>query len=225
MKVLIVEDDVVIAESLGNELSHWNYEVSIAKQFDNILEEFKTAEPELVLLDINLPTFNGYHWCQEIRKVSNVPIIFISSRTDNMDQIMAIQMGGDDFIEKPFNLSLTITKIQALLRRTYDLAVSNNEITVKNCKLVVDEATLYHEDESVQSVQLSFTELQILNMLFRNVGKYVSRTALIEKCWESENFIDDNTLAVNMTRLRKKLQSIGVIDLIETKKNVGYKVS
>ena len=128
----------------------------------------------------------------------------------------------DDFIEKPFNLSLTVTKIQALLRRTYDLAVSNNEVIVKNCKLVVDEATLYHEDESVQ---LSFTELQILNMLFRNEGKYVSRTALIEKCWESENFIDDNTLAVNMTRLRKKLQSIGVVDLIETKKNVGYKVS
>ena len=117
--------------------------MSIAKQFDNILEEFKTTEPELVLLDINLPTFNGYHWCQEIRKVSNVPIIFISSRTDNMDQIMAIQMGGDDFIEKPFNLSLTIAKIQALLRRTYDLTVSNNEMTVKGCKLVVDEATLY----------------------------------------------------------------------------------
>ena len=176
MKVLIVEDDVVIAESLGNELSHWNYEVSIAKQFGNILEEFKTAEPELVLLDINLPTFNGYHWCQEIRKVSNVPIIFISSRTDNMDQIMAIQMGGDDFIEKPFNLSLTIAKIQAL------------------------------------------------NKLFQNEGKYVNRTAIIEKCWESENFIDDNTLAVNMTRLRKKLQSIGIVDFIETKKNVGYKV-
>ena len=180
--------------------SHWNYEVSIAKQFGNILEEFKTAEPELVLLDINLPTFNGYHWCQEIRKVSNVPIIFISSRTDNMDQIMAIQMGGDDFIEKPFNLSLTIAKIQALLRRTYDLTVSNNEITVKGCKLVVDEATLYYNNDSVQ---LSFTELQILNKLFQNEGKYVNRTAIIEKCWESENFIDDNTLAVNMTRLRK----------------------
>lgn len=221
MKVLIVEDDVVIAESLRNELSHWNYEVSIAKQFGNILEEFKTVEPELVLLDINLPTFNGYHWCQEIRKVSNVPIIFISSRTDNMDQIMAIQMGGDDFIEKPFNLSLTIAKIQALLRRTYDLTVSNNEMTVKGCKLVVDEATLYYNNDSVQ---LSFTELQILNKLFQNAGKYVSRTAIIEKCWESENFIDDNTLAVNMTRLRKKLQSIGIVDFIETKKNVGYKV-
>lgn len=222
MKVFIVEDDFVIAESLEQELSKWNYEVIVAKQFDNIIDVFNANQPHLVLLDINLPTFNGYHWCQEIRKTSNVPIMFISSRTDNMDQIMAIQMGGDDFIEKPFNLSLTVTKIQALLRRTYDLAVSNNEITVKDCKLVVDEATLYHEGESVQ---LSFTELQILNMLFRNEGKYVSRTALIEKCWESENFIDDNTLAVNMTRLRKKLQSIGVIDLIETKKNVGYKVS
>lgn len=222
MKVFIVEDDFVIAESLEQELSKWNYEVIVAKQFDNVIEVFHANQPQLVLLDINLPTFNGYHWCQEIRKTSNVPIMFISSRTDNMDQIMAIQMGGDDFIEKPFNLSLTVTKIQALLRRTYDLAVSNNEITVKDCKLVVDEATLYHEGESVQ---LSFTELQILNMLFRNEGKYVSRTALIEKCWESENFIDDNTLAVNMTRLRKKLQSIGVIDLIETKKNVGYKVS
>lgn len=222
MKVFIVEDDFVIADSLEQELSKWNYEVIVAKQFDNIIDVFNANQPQLVLLDINLPTFNGYHWCQEIRKTSNVPIMFISSRTDNMDQIMAIQMGGDDFIEKPFNLSLTVTKIQALLRRTYDLAVSNNEITVKDCKLVVDEATLYHEGESVQ---LSFTELQILNMLFRNEGKYVSRTALIEKCWESENFIDYNTLAVNMTRLRKKLQSIGVIDLIETKKNVGYKVS
>lgn len=221
MKVLIVEDDLVIAESLEHELTKWNYEVVVAKQFDNILDLFNAHQPQLVLLDINLPTFNGYHWCQEIRKTSNVPIIFISSRTDNMDQIMAIQMGGDDFIEKPFNLSLTVAKIQALLRRTYDLAVSNNEIIVHDCKLIIDEATLYHNDESVQ---LSFTELQILHMLFRNEGKYVSRTALIEKCWESENFIDDNTLAVNMTRLRKKLQSIGVKDLIETKKNVGYKV-
>lgn len=139
MKVFIVEDDFIIAESLEQELSKWNYEVIVAKQFDNIIDVFHANQPQLVLLDINLPTFNGYHWCQEIRKTSNVPIMFISSRTDNMDQIMAIQMGGDDFIEKPFNLSLTVTKIQALLRRTYDLAVSNNEVTVKNCKLVVDE--------------------------------------------------------------------------------------
>ena len=136
MKVFIVEDDFVIAESLEQELSKWNYEVIVAKQFDNIIDVFNANQPQLVLLDINLPTFNGYHWCQEIRKTSNVPIMFISSRTDNMDQIMAIQMGGDDFIEKPFNLSLTVTKIQALLRRTYDLAVSNNEVTVKIANLL-----------------------------------------------------------------------------------------
>ena len=134
MKVFIVEDDFII-ESLEQELSKWNYEVIVAKQFDNIIDVFHANQPQLVLLDINLPTFNGYHWCQEIRKTSNVPIMFISSRTDNMDQIMAIQM-GDDFIEKPFNLSLTVTKIQALLRRTYDLAVSNNEVTVKIANLL-----------------------------------------------------------------------------------------
>ena len=213
MKILIVEDDLVIAESLANELSKWNYEVNVVENFDQIMEDFRETEPQLVLLDINLPTLNGFHWCQEMRKESNVPIMFISSRTDNMDQILAIQMGGDDFIEKPFNLSLTVAKIQALLRRTYDLSVSNDELDVKGCKLILDDA-----------VQLSLTELQILKMLFQNEGKYVSRTALIEKCWESENFIDDNTLAVNMTRLRKKLLSIGVDDFIETKKNVGYRV-
>ena len=219
MKILIVEDDLVIAESLANELSKWNYEVNVVENFDQIMEDFRETEPQLVLLDINLPTLNGFHWCQEMRKESNVPIMFISSRTDNMDQIMAIQMGGDDFIEKPFNLSLTVAKIQALLRRTYDLSVSNDELDVKGCKLILDEAKLVKD-----AVQLSLTELQILKMLFQNEGKYVSRTALIEKCWESENFIDDNTLAVNMTRLRKKLLSIGVDDFIETKKNVGYRV-
>lgn len=221
MKILIVEDDLVIAESLANELSKWNYEVNVVENFDQIMEDFRETEPQLVLLDINLPTLNGFHWCQEMRKESNVPIMFISSRTDNMDQIMAIQMGGDDFIEKPFNLSLTVAKIQALLRRTYDLSVSNDKLDVKGCKLILDEAKLVKDDDAVQ---LSLTELQILKMLFQNEGKYVSRTALIEKCWESENFIDDNTLAVNMTRLRKKLLSIGVDDFIETKKNVGYRV-
>ena len=221
MKILIIEDDLVIAESLQAELNKWHYEVDIARDFSAIMEEFEQSNPHLILLDIKLPSFNGFHWCQEIRRHSNVPIIFISSRTDNMDQIMAIQMGGDDFIEKPFNLSLTIAKIQALLRRTYDLSVSNDELDVKGCKLILDEAKLIKEGEAVQ---LSLTELQILKMLFQNEGKYVSRTTLIEKCWESENFIDDNTLAVNMTRLRKKLSSIGVDHFIETKKNVGYRV-
>ena len=147
MKILIVEDDLVIAESLANELKNWNYDVKLAKQFSHILDDFKSYLPDLVLLDINLPTLNGFHWCQEIRKISNVPIIFISSRTDNMDQIMAIQMGGDDFIEKPFNLSLTVAKVQALLRRTYDLAVSNNELNVKGCQLIADGARLMFKGE------------------------------------------------------------------------------
>ncbi|HCY7622699.1 TPA: nisin susceptibility-associated two-component system response regulator NsaR [Staphylococcus aureus] len=221
MKILIVEDDFVIAESLASELKKWNYGVIVVEQFDDILSIFNQHQPQLVLLDINLPTLNGFQWCQEIRKTSNVPIIFISSRIDNMDQIMAIQMGGDDFIEKPFNLSLTIAKIQALLRRTYDLSVANDSLTVKGCTLILDEAKVVYQE---QSIQLSLTELQILKLLFQNEDKYVSRTALIEKCWESENFIDDNTLAVNMTRLRKKLNTIGVNDFIITKKNVGYKV-
>ena len=191
MKIFIVEDDLVIAESLANELSKWNYEVHVVDNFEKIMEDFRRVEPQLVLLDINLPTLNGFHWCQEMRKVSHVPIMFISSRTDNMDQILAIQMGGDDFIEKPFNLSLTVAKIQALLRRTYDLSIARDEIAVKGCKLIVDEAKLSKDNEHVQ---LSLTELQILKLLFQNENKYVSRTALIEKCWESENFIDDNTL-------------------------------
>lgn len=211
MKILIVEDDFVIAESLASELKKWNYGVIVVEQFDDILSIFNQNQPQLVLLDINLPTLNGFHWCQEIRKTSNVPIIFISSRIDNMDQIMAIQMGGDDFIEKPFNLSLTIAKIQALLRRTYDLSVANDSLTVKGCTLILDEAKVVYQE---QNIQLSLTELQILKLLFQNEDKYVSRTALIEKCWESENFIDDNTLAVNMTRLRKKLNTIGVILLL-----------
>lgn len=211
MKILIVEDDFVIAESLASELKKWNYGVIVVEQFDDILSIFNQHQPQLVLLDINLPTLNGFHWCQEIRKTSNVPIIFISSRIDNMDQIMAIQMGGDDFIEKPFNLSLTIAKIQALLRRTYDLSVANDSMTVKGCTLILDEAKVVYQE---QNIQLSLTELQILKLLFQNEDKYVSRTALIEKCWESENFIDDNTLAVNMTRLRKKLNTIGVILLL-----------
>ena len=221
MKILIVEDDLVIAESLENELSKWNYEVVVVDNFEQIMEDFHEVAPQLVLLDINLPTLNGFHWCQEMRKESNVPIMFISSRIDNMDQIMAIQMGGDDFIEKPFNLSLTVAKIQALLRRTYDLSLSRNELGVKGCKLILDEAKIINGDDTVQ---LSLTELQILKLLFQNEDKYVNRTALIEKCWESENFIDDNTLAVNMTRLRKKLLFIGLTDFIETKKNVGYRV-
>ena len=221
MKILIVEDDFTIAESLQNELSKWHYDVMIAEDFNEIMSLFQSYDPHLVVLDITLPSFNGYHWCQEIRKTSNVPILFISSQSDDMDKIIAIQMGADDYIEKPFSLSLATAKIQALIRRTYNFAVDKNELEVKGCILSLDEAKVSYED---QTEQLSFTELQILSLLFQHEGQYVSRTALIEKCWESEYFIDDNTLAVNMTRLRKKLRRLGLDDFIQTKKNVGYKV-
>lgn len=221
VKILIIEDDSVIARSLAAELDRWQYDTYTVENFNNIMSTYNEVNPHLVLLDINLPSFNGYHWCQEIRKTSNVPIIFISSRTDSMDQVMAMQMGGDDFIEKPFNMSVTISKIQALLRRTYDFTEARHDLTVGDCRLAADEAKLYREDASVG---LTLTELQIVSLLFQRAGKFVSRNALIEKCWESEHFIDDNTLAVNMTRLRKKLSTLGLTDFIETKKNVGYRI-
>ncbi|MCU5746476.1 response regulator transcription factor [Staphylococcus sp. SQ8-PEA] len=221
MKIFIVEDDLVIAESLQAELQKWHYEVDIAYDFNAIFEEFQRSQAHLILLDINLPSFNGFHWCQEIRKISNVPIVFISSRTDNMDQIMAMQMGGDDFIEKPFDMSLTIAKIQALLRRSYNFAVTQNTLEAKGCKLYIDEAKVEYNG---QTERLSFTELQIVQLLFQNEGKFVSKTDLIEKCWESEHFIDDNTLAVNINRLRKKLHNLGLEHFIENRKNVGYRI-
>lgn len=203
VKILIIEDDKVIADALKDELSRWQFESMVIKDFNNIMEEFEAMNPQLVLLDINLPSFNGYHWCQQIRQHSNVPIIFISSRTDSMDRVMAMQMGADDFIEKPFNMSVTVSKIQALLRRTYDFVQSKQTLEVNGCELIVEEAKLYYRENSID---LTHTELQILVLLFQHKGQFVSRNALIEKCWESEHFIDDNTLAVNMTRLRKKLQ-------------------
>ncbi|EKU50144.1 response regulator transcription factor [Staphylococcus massiliensis] len=221
MKILIVEDDRVIAQALKQALNKWQLEAEIVTNFNHIVDDYVKPDIHLILLDINLPSFNGYYWCQEIRKVSNVPIIFISSRSDSMDKVMAIEMGGDDYIEKPFDMTVTISKIQALLRRTYDFNATSHHLDVQGCKLVVEEGKLYYDD---QVIDLTFTELQIVHQLFKNEGQYVSRNKLIETCWESEHFIDDNTLAVNMTRLRKKLKSIGVQDLIQTKKNMGYKV-
>ena len=221
MRILIVEDDETIAQSLQIELEKWQYETKIVDDFNHIIETFEFYAPHIVLLDITLPAFNGYYWCQEIRKQSNVPIVFISSRSDSMDQVMAMQMGGDDFIEKPFNMSVTVSKIQAMLRRSYDFIEVKNELKVNNVLLNMGSAFVKVGDEEIS---LTNTELQIMTMLFQNKGVYVSRNALIEKCWESEFFIDDNTLAVNMTRLRKKLQKIGLTNFIETKKNVGYRV-
>lgn len=221
MKILIVEDDNVIANALKEALLQWQFEINLVEDFNDVLMTFNTFKPHLVLMDINLPTFNGFHWCQMIRKTSNVPIIFISSRSDDMDQIMAMQMGADDYIEKPFNMNVTISKIQALLRRTYDFTVQTTDLTVGETVLSIDKASLSFQNKKID---LTLTELQIMKVLFKHKTQFVSKNAIIEACWESENFIDDNTLAVNMTRLRKKLKEIGLDQFIETKKNVGYRV-
>lgn len=220
-KIMIVEDDQTIATALKEELDKWQYEAHIVTEFQQVLETFAEEQPQLILMDINLPSFNGYHWTQEIRKRSGVPIIFISSRTDEMDMIMAIQMGADDFIQKPFSLTVVIAKVQALLRRTYDYAESEHYLSAEDVILKPNDSTLSYGDDTVE---LTKNETQILDVLFRNKGNFVSRDEIITKLWESESFIDDNTLAVNISRLRKKLKELGKEDIIRTKKGAGYGV-
>ena len=218
-KIMIVEDDLTIAGVLKEELRKWNYEAFMIEDFSKVMENFTEKNPQLVLMDIQLPNFNGYYWCQEIRKVSQVPIIFISSRNENMDIVMAIQMGADDFISKPFDLTVAVAKTQALLRRTYDFNESDNFLNFNRTVLKPGESKLYYAD---QEVNLTRTELKILELLFLHKGEYVTREEIMVKLWEDESFIDDNTLAVNIARLRKKLAQVDLPDLIITKKGVGY---
>lgn len=218
-KILIVEDDSVIAQALASHLSKWNYNTRCIEDFKNIIEEFDQYEPQLVLLDIMLPFFNGFHWCQEIRKVSEVPIIFLSSANDNMNIVMAMNMGGDEFIEKPFDLHVVTAKVQAILRRSYSFQGTLNVMEYHGAVLNLNDATLVNGE---QKLELTKNEFRILQMLLENAGKIVSRDSIITRLWESDEFIDDNTLTVNVTRLRKKLESLGVSDLIRTKKGIGY---
>ena len=218
-KIMIVEDDLTIAGILKDELKKWNYEAFLVEDFSRVMEEFKEQSPQLVLMDISLPSFNGYYWCQEIRKISQVPIIFISSRNENMDIVMAIQMGADDFISKPFDLTVAVAKTQALLRRTYDFNESDNFLNFNRTVLKPGESRLYYDN---QEMDLTRTELRILEMLFGNKGEYVTREEIMVQLWEDESFIDDNTLAVNIARLRKKMAKVGLADFILTKKGVGY---
>jgi two-component system response regulator protein BraR/BceR len=218
-KILIIEDDKTIANILMEHLSKWEYEVACAEDFKNINELVKNENPHLILLDIMLPFFNGFYWCNEIRKISNAPIIFISSASDNMNIVMAMNMGGDDFIAKPFDLDVLTAKIQAVIRRTYSIQGQMNIIEYKGIILNLSDTTLSYEDKKIE---LTKNEYKILQLIMENIGKVVSRDKIIEKLWESESFIDDNTLTVNMTRLRKKLEDIGLSDFIKTKKGMGY---
>ncbi|MCA9765491.1 MAG: response regulator transcription factor [Carnobacterium sp.] len=216
---MIVEDDLTIARVLRDELTKWQYETKVVKDFNQVMEEFIAFKPQLVLMDIQLPYYNGYYWCQEIRKISQVPLIFVSSRNENMDIVMAIQMGGDDFIGKPFNLTVAIAKIQALLRRTYSFSEMDHFLTYRKAALKLGESKIHYYDKEIE---LTRNELKIMEQLFIHKGEYVSRESIMVKLWEDESFIDDNTLSVNITRLRKKLASIGLKEFILTKKGWGY---
>lgn len=218
-RILIVEDDDTIAKTIRGHLEKWDYEVLCIEDFKKVEEEFQSFLPQLVLMDILLPFYNGFHWCTRIRKSSNVPIIFLSSASDNMNIVMAMNMGGDDFIEKPFDLNVLTAKIQALLRRTYAFAEQQNQLDHRGVTLNLNDATVVYEEKKLD---LTKNDFKILQILMEHTGRIVRREEIMERLWESDEFIDDNTLTVNMTRLRKKLESIGVCGYITTKKGIGY---
>ena len=213
-RILLVEDDGTICERISNHLQRWGYEVESVKDFGNVLADFARFNPQLVLMDIGLPFYNGYYWCGEIRKISQVPILFISSASDNMNIVMAVNMGGDDFVAKPFDLDVLSAKIQAILRRAYSF---QGQASVLN---LADMSLLYQGKRS----GLSKNEFRILQILFENAGNTVTRESIMKRLWDNECFVDDNTLTVNVNRLRKSLEDNGLKDLIQTKKGVGYQL-
>lgn len=218
-KILIVEDDEGIATGISKICSSWNYETRIVKDFLNITDEFTAFAPHIVLLDIKLPFYDGYHWCRLIRDISKVPIIFMSSASDNINIVMAMNMGADDFIAKPFDLSVLMAKIRALLRRSYDFGTSLSVIGHRGTVLNADDASFTYGD---RKIPLTKNEYRILLTLFENRGKVVSREKLMQSLWETDIFVDDNTLTVNINRLRKKLREAGLCDFISTKHGMGY---
>lgn len=251
MKILIIEDDRTIREYLGKELVNWGYDVFLQENFQNPIKDFDNIKPDLVLIDVILPSRNGYFWCQEIRKLSNVPIVFISSKNEALDIVTGMQAGGDNYITKPFDLYVVRAKIEAILRRAYDfsdtkkyefvsqdygrieldcgrgLLVCSQEASDRNSigELATDSAedsARASAGDSAGQIDITKTEMMILQELINAQGGFVSRQAIIEVCWQGEDFIDDNTLAVNVARLRKKLKNMGLENLIITKKGVGY---
>ncbi len=218
-KILLVEDDEIISKSIKQHLGNWNFEVVIAQDFRNITNEFTECNAHIVLLDLILPFYDGFYWCKEIRKISNVPIVFLSSASDNMNIVMAVNMGGDDFISKPFNVSVLLAKIQAILRRTYDMPNGISILEHKGIILNLNDFTLSYRDKSIE---LTKNEFRILETLLVNKGKIVSRDTLMMKLWQDDNYVEENTLTVNVTRLRKKLEDLGIDDFIKTKVGCGY---
>lgn len=218
-KMLIVEDDPTIADEVAAQIAPWGIEAKKADDLRNVMQVFAKFQPHIVLLDISLPFFNGYHWCEQIRAVSKVPVIFISSSSDNMNIVMAMNLGADDFVSKPFDMNVLTAKVRALLRRTYDFGASVPLLEHKGAILNTGDGSLSVNGEKVS---LSKNEYRILLCLMENKGKTVSREKLMERLWQTDQFIDENTLTVNVNRLRKKLDAAGLADFIETKFGVGY---
>ena len=218
-KILLVEDDPTITEVLERQLAKWGYEASHVTDFQHVLETFVQQAPHLVLLDISLPFYDGYHWCGEIRKISKTPVLFISSASDNMNLVMALNMGGDDFLAKPFDLNVLLAKIQAILRRTYDFAAPAPTLEHRGAVLNTADASLTYQG---QRIELTKNDYRILQTLLERKGSVVSRETLMEKLWETDSFVDENTLTVNIARLRRKLEAAGLPDYITTKKGLGY---
>lgn len=219
-KILIIEDDEKIAEIIFENISKWGYEGRIIGNFSKVSEEFLSYSPHLVLLDINLPLFDGFYWCNKIRQVSKVPIIFISARDSNMDIIMAVNMGGDDYVIKPFSIDILMAKVNALFRRVYSYHNSKiNTIEHKGIFLNLNDFTIVFEEKKME---LTKNETKIMQILMENAGSIVSRYDIAKNLWDSENFVDDNTLTVNITRVRRKLEDMGLKNCIQTRKSEGY---
>nr|WP_320147371.1 response regulator transcription factor [uncultured Anaeromusa sp.] len=219
-RILVVEDDSKLRELILLNLRKWGFETMGVEDFSKVMEAVEEQDPHLVLLDINLPIYDGFYWCRKIRSTSKRPIIFISSRGANMDVVMAVNMGGDDFVQKPFSLDVLAAKMQALLRRTYSYGKEEGEtVEHRGAILHLSEGELHYQDKKIM---LTRNELRILHLLIKHGGDVLSREKIMRALWEDENFVDDNTLTVNINRLRRKLSDAGLEDWIETRKGQGY---
>ncbi len=218
-RIYMIEDDTRILEAVKERGKKWELEIFGVENYREILSEFSRIQPHLVIMDIGLPAFDGYYWCTEIRKISHVPILFLSSASDNINMVMAMNMGGDDFLAKPFDYDVLIAKIQALLRRTYDFAGTVTVLEHRGALLNMGNGRLVYQEETIE---LTKNENRILSLLMENKGKIVSRECLMDALWESDCYVDDNTLTVNVNRLRKKLEVNGLSDFIQTKFGMGY---
>ncbi|MEC1178115.1 response regulator transcription factor [Metasolibacillus meyeri] len=220
MKIFLIEDDMSIFRLIEERLQQWSLQITGPKDFQKVMNDFTEENPQLVIIDIQLPAYDGFHWCREIRAISNVPILFLSSRDHPMDMVMAMQLGADDFVQKPFHMDVLVAKIQALLRRTYDYQQQAQQIISWQEALIDYERGILTYNN--QQIDFTKNELFILKLLVERVDKIVSRDELMRKLWDDERFVNDNTLTVNINRLRQKLEEVELIDVIVTKKGLGY---